>query len=366
MKKVITLILIYIFVFPVVPVYALSNPGMQIDKQPSALSTSQFRIISPIDPNNLTNGNGLYCPDIYISWNTPTYGQQGSSTNKVYVASFGKPANAQNLNIVSPLSTSTITSTQINCKYSFTSGSDTYEFSIYYDKESPTTDENSGSNTSSSTDGGFATYLAYNNPDAPRIIVRRENGSYIFILDKKNFWTDKTNEITVQNKNDYVSSFASSSSDNYPTWINEYASGNSSTYQLSNAKDENAKTNYILKEHILSIYNQGDSEINTTCESLFGSDFLKFLNNNVFTVVRIAIPLILILFTSFDFAKVIFVDDKDGMKKAWKNCYRRIIAALLIYLIPAILIFVIRIVGAGEVDKCVDYFNNIGEGEVSN
>ena len=130
-------------------------------------------------------------------------------------------------------------------------------------------------------------------------------------------------------------------------------------YEFSNTKDDQyAKINYICQEKINSIYTPGEDP-EATCETLFGSDFLKFLNSNVITIVRLGIPLLLILFTTFDFAKVVFVDDKEGIQKAGKRFGKRIIAAILVYLIPAILIFLVRIIGADKVDECSEFLNNL-------
>lgn len=96
-----------------------------------------------------------------------------------------------------------------------------------------------------------------------------------------------------------------------------------------------------------------------TCEDILGSELLKFLDNNVITVIRLGIPLLLILFTTFDFAKVVFIDDKDGIQKATKRFGKRIVAAILVYLVPAILIFLVKIIGADKVEECAEYFNSV-------
>ncbi len=457
-----SLVLISMFFINYKVVYALDNPRMELDKKPNGwLNTSQFAIINSINTTSLKDSNGnLTCPTVYIMWTSPSYGQQGSSADRSYIATFEKSTTTDNRQPASLLNTSQITSTSLSCKYSFDGpGSDDYEFSIYYDKTADTnsnktklkdclyfntnpnyihadnSSENyvgftiytdgtvggaagfgtlagykvsySGGNTTtcppyvsvsigatydlkpsnSETDWklgdgseiknnddqqetGEVNYLAYNNPKAPKIILKKDavNGGYKFILlESKN---SKGKEIKVQNASDYIGAFNDMIVENYPTWLNQTVDDNNETiYVLSMTKDDMAKTNYICQAKIFSIYGGGTDEIQNTCESIFGPDFLAFLDSNIFSIVRIAIPVILILLTSFDFFKVIYSDDKDGMQKAWKNCYRRIIVAVLIYLIPMFITFVANIVGASDVKECTEYLENLkndGSGEVSN
>lgn len=207
--------------------------------------------------------------------------------------------------------------------------------------------------------GGFAYYLAYNNSNAPKIIVKKANGGYKFYTENSssNVFLSSTKEITVNGIESYKSAFDSGNIKDYPTWINSIENENGETvgYEFSKTKNELSKVNYICQSKIFSNYSQDNSSPNETCETLFGSDFLKFLNNNVFTIVRIAIPLLLIAFTTFDFAKVVFIDDKDGIQNAVKKFGKRIVAAILIFLIPQILIWLAQIIGADKVNECAEW-----------
>ena len=233
---------------------------------------------------------------------------------------------------------------------------------------------NSSSNSSSSSGNSqvgtgqpqdvFVTYLPYNGSgdNIDKIIVKKENGSFKFYLyKKKSGWLplDNTDPITVDGLNDFLEAFQEENVDNYPTWINsvEDENGKTISYKLSKTRDELAKTSYICQPKILSVSGQTENDTET-CETLFGSDFLKFLNNNVFTIVRLAIPLLLILFTTFDFAKVVFIDDKDGIQKAGKRFGKRIVAAILVFLIPQILIWLADIIGADKVNECAEWMQN--------
>lgn len=76
----------------------------------------------------------------------------------------------------------------------------------------------------------------------------------------------------------------------------------------------------------------------SSCEDLFkGADDLLDLIKSVITVVKIAIPLILIVTGTMDFAQAIFASNEDGIKKAQSKFTRRVIIAVVIFLIPSIL-----------------------------
>ena len=86
----------------------------------------------------------------------------------------------------------------------------------------------------------------------------------------------------------------------------------------------------------------GDDITLETCEQLFGiddsSNIWTWLKNYIFMPIWIGIPILLIALTTIDFAKVVFVDDKEGIQNAFKRFGKRAVAAVLIFLTPTILI----------------------------
>ena len=70
-----------------------------------------------------------------------------------------------------------------------------------------------------------------------------------------------------------------------------------------------------------------------TCGDLLDDDDSLFskIRNNILKPLRIIAPILLLVFTTMDFAKVVFSDNKDGMPKAWKNFLKRTIAVLIIF-----------------------------------
>ena len=111
------------------------------------------------------------------------------------------------------------------------------------------------------------------------------------------------------------------------------------------------------------LFTSSDSEEVTleTCQVLLSSEFLEFLNNNIFKIIYIGIPIILILLTSFDFAKVVFINDKEGIQNAGKRFGKRVVVAILIFLVPTIIIFISNMIGADQIDTCVQYFKDMSE-----
>ncbi|MBQ8892596.1 MAG: hypothetical protein IJ068_07025 [Bacilli bacterium] len=98
--------------------------------------------------------------------------------------------------------------------------------------------------------------------------------------------------------------------------------------------------------------------IEETCKGLFGNEILEWLDENVFMIIRIGVPILLILLTSFDFAKVVFTDDKEGIQNAFKRFGKRAIAAVLIFLTPTIILIIADLVGVNDNFKdCVNYLN---------
>ena len=107
-------------------------------------------------------------------------------------------------------------------------------------------------------------------------------------------------------------------------------------------------------------------EIEATCNALFGGGeggFMTFLKENVFKIIYIVVPIILLVLTTIDFSKVVFNDDKDGIKNAWKRFGKRAIAAVLIYLTPTILIFIADVIGANDVNSCIKAIRNYSESD---
>ena len=99
------------------------------------------------------------------------------------------------------------------------------------------------------------------------------------------------------------------------------------------------------------------------CPAIFGNvdeegTIMYMLKNYFFTPVRILTPIILILLTTLDFAKAVFADEKDGMKKAQGNFVKRAVAALIIFLAPTIVSTLLSLADYIQTNDCAKDTNN--------
>lgn len=160
-------------------------------------------------------------------------------------------------------------------------------------------------------------------------------------------------DIQIEDMVNYQSILTSEDDNTYPLYIIY----DNNQYKFSDTKKPNVQATYILesKMFITNSKNATTSLVNT-CQGLLGVQFINLLKNNVLKIVYIAIPLILVVFSTFDFSKLVFSDDKEGIPGAFKKFGKRIIAAVLIFLIPNILIFLTTVLGSNEVKSCVQTF----------
>ncbi len=172
--------------------------------------------------------------------------------------------------------------------------------------------------------------------------------------------------LTIENTNNYSSYFLNKEKMNYPKYL--IKEKGSSTYKfVESKKDEEGK--YIETDEIyiniesLGVKGTGLSkeEVYATCKDLFGDTILNYIRNDILPIIWIGVPILLILLTSFDFAKVVFVDDKEGIQHAFQRFIKRAIAALLIFLTPTILVILVDVIGAGDtVQSCIREMRKMG------
>ena len=69
------------------------------------------------------------------------------------------------------------------------------------------------------------------------------------------------------------------------------------------------------------------------CEQLFGPRLIEIINS-IMSIIRIIIPILLVVFGILDFSKATFAGKEDEMAKNRKRFINRIIAALIVFLVP--------------------------------
>lgn len=93
------------------------------------------------------------------------------------------------------------------------------------------------------------------------------------------------------------------------------------------------------------------------CEDILGEDdVLKDMLKTAISIVRIAVPIVLIALGSLDFAQAVFSSSEDKIRKVQSKFIKRILIAVAIFLIPSVLKLLLGIAdgiwGNIDVDLC--------------
>lgn len=75
---------------------------------------------------------------------------------------------------------------------------------------------------------------------------------------------------------------------------------------------------------------------------------------NVFNIIKIAIPIILILFGTIDLGKAIMAGDEKEIKAATQLLVKRAIAAVAVFLLVTVVMLLTGLVGGTEWKDCWD------------
>ncbi len=114
--------------------------------------------------------------------------------------------------------------------------------------------------------------------------------------------------------------------------------------------DEKQEQEEDKKKHkYAKIKNLTSIEINNkfySCEQLIGEDTKEILEY-IFLVIRVATPIILIVLTMLDFSKAIAADENE-LQNAITRFVKRTIAAILIFLAPTLIEFLMDITGISD------------------
>lgn len=202
--------------------------------------------------------------------------------------------------------------------------------------------------------------------------LNRTDKAYVNALDNNNIDIEvKKNNIkmNISNIEKYKTIFQNKEESKYPKYLIKRTK--SLSYEFINSLKD-SKGNKIEYEdfyvnvlYLNSIYGLDDRKAYQYCEDLLGgkdSDLMSFLKTYVFKIIWISIPIILILLTSIDFSKVIFGNDKDDMKNAFRKFTKRAFISILIFLTPTILILISNLIGINSnIDDCIKTINGMTE-----
>ncbi len=90
-----------------------------------------------------------------------------------------------------------------------------------------------------------------------------------------------------------------------------------------------------------------------SCKGLLTPGAYQMLQDAV-NIVRIAVPILLIILGTLDFAGVVISDDKDQAKKATSKFVKRCICAVAIFFVPLIVRTILNLPGIKDTIKLVD------------
>lgn len=115
------------------------------------------------------------------------------------------------------------------------------------------------------------------------------------------------------------------------------------------------KRNIVLLV-IVSLIITFSINVSADCGGVFSDGFISDMNKYVYTPIKWATPILLLVLTSFDFAKVVFSGDGKGMDKAKNNFLKRAVAALIIFFAPDIINLLVKFVNEQSIASCSNQF----------
>lgn len=95
--------------------------------------------------------------------------------------------------------------------------------------------------------------------------------------------------------------------------------------------------------------------LNALCKSNAGKQIFSFLGQLV-DIIMIVVPIILIIMGTIDFVKAVIAQKTDEMKKAQNTFIKRVIIAVIIFFVPAIVTFLISIINDDNDNLCMTCF----------
>ena len=98
----------------------------------------------------------------------------------------------------------------------------------------------------------------------------------------------------------------------------------------------------------MELLSLGAFNITGVCSKMGG---LLQIVGYILTIFKIAIPLIIIALGMFDFGKAVVAEKEDEIKKQTKRLLMRVVAGIVIFFVPSIVLFIFEQVGNYSTDK---------------
>ena len=126
-------------------------------------------------------------------------------------------------------------------------------------------------------------------------------------------------------------------------------------YEVQMNHINNKITNSILEDSM----NFWDQLFNTDSEYVCGgviSDRLATILGQIYKTITTLAVVVVIVLGALDFFKATSSDDADAMKKSWSKFVKRLIAAILLAVLPTLLKFILGVFGVEGMANCLEYF----------
>lgn len=96
-----------------------------------------------------------------------------------------------------------------------------------------------------------------------------------------------------------------------------------------------------IQDSVLENINFG-SDVDAECQAILGN--LVDIIQDVFNVIKIAAPILLLFFGTLDFAKAVISSDNDAIKKATSSFIKRVVAAVAIFFLPFLIEWIFTLI----------------------
>lgn len=94
----------------------------------------------------------------------------------------------------------------------------------------------------------------------------------------------------------------------------------------------------------------------TSCGDLNIPDQIVNIVSTIINLIKIAIPVILIIFGMLDLGKAVMAQKEDEIKQAQNLFVKRIIAAVIVFLVIAVVQLIMGLIGENDAWQCACEF----------
>ena len=98
------------------------------------------------------------------------------------------------------------------------------------------------------------------------------------------------------------------------------------------------------KDRVQNPDNTGNSENKKDNYPITNGETIKIIKQ-VYNIIKIIIPVLIIIFSIIDFLKVILISDDKNYKSAWDKFIKRVIIGVIFFLVPLLVSFLLNISG---------------------